>query len=107
MSDSALTAAVDEIERGLIDADLGGRVLKKRVAIANRGKRGGVRTLIAYLASDKAFFVYGFAKSARDNIKDNELKGLKAYAAILLGYSDEELKKAVKAEVLIEVRSDG
>ncbi len=48
-----------------------------------------------------------FAKSARDNIKDNELKGLKAYAAILLGYSDEELKKAVKAEVLIEVRSDG
>ncbi len=107
LSDSALTAAVDEIERGLIDADLGGRVLKKRVAIANRGKRGGVRTLIAYLASDKAFFVYGFAKSARDNIKDNELKGLKAYAAILLGYSDEELKKAVKAEVLIEVRSDG
>ncbi len=62
LSDSALTAAVDEIERGLIDADLGGRVLKKRVAIANRGKRGGVRTLIAYLASDKAYFVYGFCQ---------------------------------------------
>jgi hypothetical protein len=43
-----LRTAVYEIERGLIDDDLGGHVMKKRVAVGGRGKRGGVRTLLAY-----------------------------------------------------------
>lgn len=55
------------MERGLIDADLGGHVVKKRVGIGGRGKSGGARTIIAYQISDKAIFVYGFAKNARGN----------------------------------------
>ncbi len=107
LDDDALRSAVDEMERGLIDADLGGHVVKKRVALAGRGKSGGARTLVAYQVGNKAFFVYGFAKNARANIKADELKGLKAYAVILLGYSDKELNEAVKTSVLIEVENDG
>ena len=61
-SDEALRAAVTEMEDGLIDAKLGGYVVKKRVALPGRGKRGGSRTLVVYQQADKAFFVYGFAK---------------------------------------------
>jgi hypothetical protein len=107
LDDESLRTAVDEMERGLIDADLGGHVVKKRVALAGRGKRGGARTLIAYQVGDKAFFVYGFAKNARANIKPQELEGLKAYAAILLSYSDNDLGKAVKTGALFEVENEG
>ena len=65
LSDEDLLNAVAEIENGLIDADLGGSVLKKRVALAGRGKSAGSRTLLAYRISDKAFFVYGFAKECK------------------------------------------
>lgn len=107
VSDSALEAAVEEMASGLIDADLGGQVYKKRVAVGGKGKSGGVRTLLAYKVDDKAFFVYGFAKNARSNIKDEELKALKLYAKTLFGYSDREIVKAVKAGILIEVNDDG
>lgn len=107
ISNAALLAAVDEMVRGLVDADLGGNVFKKRVAVGNRGKSGGVRTLLAYRDGDKAFFVYGFGKNVRANISDKELKALKLYAGVLLNYSKPELNKAVKIGELIEVVSDG
>lgn len=107
LNDAALLGAIDEIERGLIDADLGGHVLKKRVAISGRGKSGGVRTLLAYKVGDKAFFVYGFAKNARANISSEELKALKHLAKELLSYSDKALAEAIKHGVLIEVENDG
>ena len=107
LDDKSLRLSVDEIDNGLIDADLGGHVFKKRIAVAGRGKSGGVRTLLVYKAGTTAYFVYGFAKNARANIKDNELKGLKTYAAILLNYGDKELKQAVKIGALIEVIDNG
>ena len=106
LTDAALLAAVDEIGRGLIDADLGGHVLKKRVAIGGKGKSGGVRTLLAYRLGDRAFFVYGFAKSARANISADELKALKRLAKELLGYNDRELREAIQHGTLIEVEGD-
>jgi hypothetical protein len=102
-----LRTAVDEMECGLNDADLGGHVVKKRVAISGRGKRGGVRTLLAFRVGDKAFFVYGFAKNARANISADELKALKYLAKELLGYSDKDLTKAIEYGALIEVENDG
>lgn len=107
LDDSALRFAVDEIEHGLIDADLGGHVIKKRVAVGGKGKSGGVRTLLAYKISEKAFFIYGFAKNARANISADELKALKHLAKKLLNYSEQALTKAIKDGVLIEVESDG
>jgi len=106
LSDDALRAAVAEIERGLVDADLGGHVVKKRVSIDGRGKSGGVRTLLAYRVADKAFFVYGFSKNSRANISADELKALKNLAKELLSYSDKALTEAIKHGALIEVEND-
>lgn len=104
--DDALLAAVDEIDRGLIDADLGGHIVKKRVPLAGKGKSGGVRTLLAYMVGNKAFFVYGFAKSARANISADELKALKYLAKELLSYTDKVLAEAIAHGALIEVKND-
>ena len=76
LDDASLIGAVFEIERGLVDADLGGGVIKKRVARAGRGKSGGYRVLIAVRAGDRAVFLFGFAKSERDNIDDKQLTTL-------------------------------
>lgn len=107
LSDHALWVAVDEMERGLIDAELGGHIVKKRVAIGRWGKSGGVRPLLAYKVADKAFFIYGFAKNERANISSDELKALKYLAKELLGYSDKTIKNALKGGVLIEVENSG
>jgi len=107
LDDAALLAAVEEMERGLIDADLGGHVVKKRVAIGGRGKSSGIRTLLAYKIGNKAFFVYGFAKNARANINAEELKALRHLAKELLGYSDTALTEAIRYGALIEVKNDG
>lgn len=106
LSDDALQIAVDEMERGLIDADLGGHVVKKRVAVGGRGKRGGVRTLLAYKSRDKAFFIYGFAKNARATVSTDELKALKHLAKELMNYSDKTLTKAIQHGALIEVEDN-
>jgi len=78
--DDSLRRAICEMDEGLIDANLGSSVYKKRIAVDGRGKRGGVRTLLAYKLEDGAFFIYGFAKNARGNISSKELKALKQLA---------------------------
>jgi hypothetical protein len=107
LNDTDLRMAVDELERGLIDANLGGHVIKKRVALKGRGKSGGVRTLLVYKITDKTFFVYGFAKSVRTNISINELRALKLLAKELLSYSDNNLLEAMKNGALVEVKNNG
>jgi hypothetical protein len=107
LSDEALRLAVLEIEHGILDADLGGYVIKKRVALGTRGKSAGVRTLLAYVAGNKAFFMYGFAKSSRENISITELRALKFLAKELLAYNDELLTKACENGALIEVKQHG
>ena len=66
--DKSLKDSIDDVSHGLIDADLGGHVYKKRVAIEGQGKSGGLRTLLAFKLDDKAFFMYGFSKNKRSNI---------------------------------------
>ena len=67
LSDALLLAALDEMGRGLVEADLGGNVFKKRVSLG-QGKSGGARTLLAYKKDDRAFFIFGFAKNAKGSI---------------------------------------
>lgn len=106
VTDRTLWAAVIEMENGLIDADLGGHVVKKRIALPGRGKRGGARSLLAFRLGDCAFFVYGFAKNERDNIDDRELKALKLLASALLGWTPEQTGHALREGALIEVIHD-
>lgn len=106
VTDAALMDAVDEMSRGLIDANLGGQVFKKRVGIGGRGKSGGLRTLLAFRVDDRAFFVFGFAKNVRANVSEKELRALKLMASELLSYDARVLRKDLRAGELYEVESD-
>lgn len=103
LTDSVLARAVVEMNRGLVDADLGGHVFKKRVALPGRGKSAGARTLLAYRMGERAFFIYGFAKNERGNIDESELKVLRQLAASMLGWTDAQVVQAVNEGKLIEV----
>jgi len=91
---------------GLIDADLGGGVVKKRIGLAGRGKRGGARTLVATNKGDRWFFVFGFEKNERTNITDDELGALQDIAAQLLARTGRQLDEAVKDGSLEEICDD-
>ena len=106
LSDSALCTAVEEMVRGLVDADLGGDVLKKRVALPGRGKRGGVRTLVATRRADRWFFVFGFEKNERANVNASELEALQTLAGELLALSNAQLDIAVSDGTLQEICHD-
>ena len=104
LSDSVLKLAITEMQQGLVDADLGANVYKKRVPLLGQGKSGSLRTLIAFQVDNKAFFIYGFSKNARSNINVKEMKSLKVLAKELLNYSEEKLKKAIDSGSIEEVR---
>jgi hypothetical protein len=97
---------VEELVHGNAGA-LGGHVYKKRIALPGRGKRGGARTLLAFKQDENAFFLYGFVKNQRANIKADELRALKLLAKELLGYSESGFNKAIKVGALIEVEDHG
>ena len=103
LTDAVLCKAVQEMVAGLIDADLGGSVVKKRVGLAGRGKRGGVRTLVATNKGNRWFFVFGFEKNERANISDEELEGLQTIAADLLARTGPQLDEAVADGALQEI----
>jgi hypothetical protein len=106
IADAALCEAIGNAERGLIDADLGGGVIKQRIARPGKGKSGGFRTIILFQAGARAFFVHGFAKKDQGNIRDDELAAFRMLAAELLAYDDDALGKAIAAGVFMEVMSD-
>ena len=106
LADSVLRDAVGRAERGLIDADLGGGVIKQRVARPGKGKSGGYRTLILFRHGDRAIFAFGFAKSAKSNISKTDLALLKNAAAEALEWSDKELSRLATSGVLVEI-ADG
>lgn len=105
-SDVALCQAVGEMEQGLIDANLAGGVLKKRLALSGRGKRSGARTLVATNKGDRWFFLFGFEKNERANITTEELEGLRVIARQLLGMTSEQLDEAVRDGSLQEICHD-
>lgn len=106
LTDDALCDAVHEMAAGLIDADLGGGVVKKRIALPGRGKRGSVRTLVATRRGSLWFFVFGFEKAERGNISTTELSALKELGGHLLGLSGRELRIALDDGALEEICRD-
>jgi hypothetical protein len=107
LKDAALCNAVREMANGLCEADLGGNLLKRRIARPGQGKSGGFRTLVATNKGSLWFFVYGFAKNERSNIDKDEEAALKKLAATLLAMPLSTLSKALKVDELIEVHCDG
>jgi hypothetical protein len=106
LPDQALCRAVAEIRQGLIDADLGGGIIKKRIALPGHGKRGSTRTLLATNRNDRWVFVFGFEKNERANISDNELEALKLLADDLLALTETQISEAVSKGSLLEVADE-
>jgi len=104
--DETLCAAVSEMYDGLIDADLGGGVVKKRVALPGRGKSGGVRTIVATNKDNRWFFVFGFQKNERTNISKKELEALQDLATDLLRLDMKQLNAHVNNQLIQEICHD-
>lgn len=106
LSDGALCKAVLEMEAGLIDADLGGHLYKKRVARSGAGKQGSYRTLLSVRFGQCYVFLHGFPKNAKASITRDEKKALQFAGKVFLELSAEALVKALQAGVLLEVCCD-
>ena len=103
LSNQKLVAAMREVEEGLHDGDLGRNLIKKRMARAGEGKRGGYRTIIVYQKGKRAIFVYGFTKSDKDNLSVKELEGYQELAQIYSRFSKADIAKAVHGNELQEI----
>lgn len=102
--DASLVAAIENAMRGLVDADLGGHIVKQRVARPGQGKRGGFRMLIG-LRPGLAIFLFGFAKNERENIDDDQLKDLRELAASWFAADEKTIAQALKDGSLLEVQN--
>ena len=102
--DAILVDAVARAEKGQVDADLGGGVIKQRIARPKRGKSGGYRTIIFFRRGERAVFAYGFAKSDRANIDDDEEKQFKEAARHVLQLTEKQIEALVKNGDFVEVR---
>ena len=103
ISDVQLANAVQEMEKGLVDANLGSNVYKKRLSYSGRGKSGGARTIVAAKEGSHWFFLYAFAKNDRDNITANELSTFREAASAYLSLSDQEIETLINLDKLMEV----
>ena len=106
VEDAALCEALRRAQSGLVDADLGGGVIKQRITRRGGGRSGGLRTIVLFRRGGLAVFVYGFAKSARDNLRRNELETFRLLAGEYLALDDAGLAAAQANGAIIEVKCD-
>ena len=103
IADAALREAIVRAERGLVDADLGGEVIKQRIARSGQGRSKGYRAIVFFRRGSNAFFVYGFAKSKRANIENDEKEQFKQAAKHVLGLTERQLAELLKRGDFVEV----
>jgi len=106
IDDQSLRAAIKRAEQGLIDADLGGGLIKQRVARPGRGRSGGYRMIVGYRVKSRAVFLLGFAKNERENIEDNELLSLREAAERWLAADAARIQKELELGNLQEISHD-
>ena len=105
IDDDALLSAVQRAENGRVDANLGAGVIKQRIARTGEGKSGGFRTIVFFRQGSRAFFIYGFAKSERENIDVEEEKAFKQAAKHVLKLTDTQLAELALKGDFVEVES--
>jgi hypothetical protein len=106
VTDLDILGATEEMVQGLIDANLGGYLVKKRVALRGRGKSAGARTIVATKFEQRWIFLFGFEKNERSNIEANELKVLQELAASLLDLDQQAIASAVSSGQLFQLQGD-
>ena len=103
IANAVLAKAAKEVEAGLVDARLGGFLIKKRIAKPGAGKRGGYRIVMAYRQGARLFFLEGYAKNEKDDLDPAEVKALIMAGDVYMKLTDAELDRAVTAKKLLEV----
>ena len=106
ISADALWDTVERAEDGQIDADLGGGVIKQRIARPGESKSKGYRSIILFRKGELSFFVYGFSKSELGNIRKDEEAQFKKMAKHILSLTDAQLSKLVANGQFEEVVKD-
>ncbi len=107
ISANALWDAIERAEKGQFDANLGSGVIKQRIARPGEGKSKGYRSIVLFRKSERAFFVYGFAKSDLGNIRDDEVRQFKKMAKHVLGLTDKQLSVLIAGGQFEELVRDG
>ena len=107
ITDADLWQAAQRANDGLVDADLGGGVIKQRIARAGQGKSGGSRSIILFKMNDRAVYVYGFEKKDAASIDRRELEAFRELAEVILGYTDVEIEQRVNDGALFNVEEPG
>lgn len=103
ITDADLWKAARLANQGVIDADLGGGVIKQRIARAGKGKSGGSRSIILFRKEDRAVFIYGFEKKNMANIGPTDLDAFRKLASIILDSTDDQIAERVEEGSLIKV----
>ena len=106
IDDKVLVETVHRLDKGLIEADLGGHLYKLRLARPGRGRSGGYRVIVVFRTRDRAVFVYGFAKNAKDNLSPGELAAYKMAAVDYLALTNAQFASLIAAGSLMEVTAD-
>jgi hypothetical protein len=107
ISAKVLWDAVERAEKGQVDADIGGGVIKQRIARLGAGKSKGYRSIILFRKGEKSFFVYGFSKSELGNIREDEEEQFKKMAKHVLSLTDAQLSELIANGQFEEVIRDG
>jgi len=105
IADKSLREAIERAERGLVDADLGGGLIKQRVARRGQGRSSGYRTIIAYRTNQRAVFLFGFAKSEMENIAPNQLTAARDIAKKLLAADNPQIARDLEEGQLQEIEN--
>jgi hypothetical protein len=100
MSDRVLWDTAQDVNQGRIDADLGGGVVKQRIARAGQGKSGGSRTIILLRRGHRAVFVFGFEKKDQANIAPQDLTLFQELAPLYLDASERQMAQWQQAGAL-------
>lgn len=103
ISDKDLREAIERAENGSIDADLGGGLIKQRVARPGRGRSGGYRTIVAYRKKHRAIFHYAFAKSERENIGTDETASFRSAGEYWLSVDAMTIRRSLEDSAIQEV----
>ncbi len=106
ISADALWDAVERAGNGQVDADLGGGVIKQRIARSGESKSKGYRSIVLFRKGELSFFVYGFSKSELGNIRKDEEAQFKKMAKHVLSLTDAQLSKLVANGQFEEVVKD-
>ena len=106
VTDSMLLKTAEEIETGLVDARLGGFLVKKRMAAPGRGKRGGYRVILAHRQADRLIFLYGYAKNQREDITKVEMIALQKFAEVFMQVDSSKLNEMIAKSTILEIRHE-